>query len=275
MRFRFKAQYQQIERFLIRSNDIARICQSESEFRFHSIFRKTNSLEYIVFNGSVTENMPKFSFVCFLGIVVVAAFADGTSSAEFCISPALASANPFAHFPDCPDLRIFPRDRWLARPVVNPNAVQALQNAAFLVIHHSNTTECFTHGNCANQMRRLQSEHQTSGLNDIAYNFLITSSGAVYEGRGWKVQVDGPTAQGYVERSVSIALHGTFETILPRTAAMTAYESLVECGKMLQVFVGDEEPTVIGHRQIGLLNCPGTALYKYISTWPNFEPNPQ
>lgn len=170
---------------------------------------------------------------------------------------------------------MFTRRQWSARPVRDPNAIRTLQNATFVVIHHSNTTECFTHGNCQNQMRRLQSEHHAEGLNDIAYNFLITSRGAIYEGRGWNVQVDRPTATGFTDRTVSIAFHGTFESVLPPDLAMAAFDGLIECGRRLNVFVGDKNPRVITHRQLGRTNCPGVALYKYITTWPDFEPNPQ
>lgn len=37
---------------------------------------------------------------------------------------------------------------------------------------------------------------------------------------------------------------------------------------------GHIEPTykLVGHRQVRDTECPGTALFEEISTWPNFDP---
>lgn len=125
-------------------------------------------------------------------------------------------------------------------------------------------------------MRRLQREHIFAGLgiNDIAYNFLVTSSGAVYEGRGWRVQADTRTAPRFFDRSLSIAFHGTYDTQLPPDRAMAGYRALIECGKSLNVFPDNKNPVVITHRQLNRTDCPGTALFRYIMTWSDFEPSP-
>lgn len=180
----------------------------------------------------------------------------------------------FANVPhiDCP--RIFTRHQWAAKPPRNSTLIRTLLNAPFVVIHHTSTTECFAHGTCSQEIRRLQSDHIfAQGLNDIAYNFLITSSGAVYEGRGWYVQAEN--VPGFVDRSLSIAFHGTFETVLPPDKAMAAYRALIACGMELEVFPGNRNPKVITHRQLTAIACPGTALYRYILTWTDFEPNPK
>lgn len=108
--------------------------------------------------------------------------------------------------------------------------------------------------------------------NDIAFNFLITSSGAVYEGRGWNVQAE--SVPSFNDRSLSVAFHGTFDSVLPPARALTAYRALIACGRKLEVFPNNRNPKVITHRQLTARACPGTTLYRYILTWPDFEPNP-
>ena len=67
-----------------------------------------------------------------------------------------------------------------------------------------------------------------SGWSDIGYNFLISADGSVYEGRGWdKV---GAQASGWNSQSVGISMMGKFDSTLPTHAALSALDSLIECG---------------------------------------------
>lgn len=174
----------------------------------------------------------------------------------------------------CPT--IFVRRQWQARPPRNPNLDRPLRNAPFVVIHHTNTTECSTHASCANGIRRLQNQNTiVEGLNDIAYNFFITARGVVYEGRGWRTQAENQTAPGFLDRSLSIAFFGTFESQLPPARAMASYRALIECGRQMQIFPGNRNPRVIAHRQLRRTNCPGTSFLRYIMTWPEYDSNPK
>lgn len=125
-------------------------------------------------------------------------------------------------------------------------------------------------------MRTIQREQTLeAGYNDIAYNFLVTGSGAVYEGRGWKTRGDNRSAPGLIDRAMLIAFHGTFEGQLPRDRAFASFKALIKCGQRMNMF----EPNIIlryvAHRQLtNTTACPGTALYKYMMSWPEFDPNP-
>lgn len=63
------------------------------------------------------------------------------------------------------------------------------------------------------------------GWDDIAYNFLIGSDGAVYVGRGWDKQ--GAHSKGYNQKSVCIAFIGTFSEIVPPKAQLVAGNYLI------------------------------------------------
>lgn len=161
---------------------------------------------------------------------------------------------------------------WAAKNPRNPNLVRPLVNATVVVIHHTNTTECFTHV-CQNQLRRIQNDHRAAGYNDIAYNFVVTAGGLVYEGRGWKTQGETSSAPGLINRALIIAFHGTFEIQLPRERAMASFRALIKCGQYLDLL--GKNVRYIAHRQLNKnTSSPGTALYRYMMTWPNFEPNP-
>lgn len=152
----------------------------------------------------------------------------------------------------------------------------ALLIPRFIVVHHTRTFDCHTHGSCQNEMRRIQNSHFAKRFNDIAYNFMVTASGVVYEGRGWYTQGETPSAPGLITRALLIAFHGTFDHQLPTARAMAAFRALIKCGKKMQVFGENGNPRIVGHRQLlATTSCPGTALYRYLMTWPEFESNPK
>lgn len=170
---------------------------------------------------------------------------------------------------------IFKRRNWAAKQPRNSNLVRPLVNASVIVVHHTNTLECFTHGPCQNEMRTMQNEHMNHGYNDIAYNFVVMGNGRVYKGRGWKTQGEHQSAPGLIHRALIVAMHGTFETQLPGDRALASFDALIKCGQQMKLFAGDENPKIVAHRQLTPnTGCPGTTFYKYIMTWPDFESNP-
>lgn len=124
-------------------------------------------------------------------------------------------------------------------------------------------------------MRGLQSDHLAAGYNDIAYNFAVMPNGLVYEGRGWKTRGDNLSAPGIADRAMVIALQGKYDIYLPRERALASYRALIKCGQRMNVFGRNRRLRTVAHRQLKKnISCPGTALYRYIMTWSDFEPNP-
>ncbi len=135
----------------------------------------------------------------------------------------------------------------------------------------------------------------TQGWGDIGYNFLIDSSGRIYEGRHARAYAPGeiPTsedlagngvrpaqAKGFNEGSTGIAMLGTFSTQLPTVAARTSLEKLIAwiadrhalnptaSHTYVNPVLGTSKwlPTIAGHRDVNQTDCPGAALYAYLPT---------
>lgn len=59
-----------------------------------------------------------------------------------------------------------------------------------VIILHTDGPQCFDFDTCTARVKSIQQQHidRPSIANDIGYNFLISSEGVVYEGRGWLTQ---------------------------------------------------------------------------------------
>lgn len=128
------------------------------------------------------------------------------------------------------------------------------------------------------------------GWGDLGYNYLIDEAGHIYEGRHARAYASGETpteedlagngvrgahAKSYNDGTIGIAVLGTFDTQLPTAAAQASLQKLIawqaerhgisptgsstytnpETG--LQKFL----PNIVGHRNVGNTDCPGTLLY--------------
>ena len=58
-------------------------------------------------------------------------------------------------------------------------------------------------------------------------------------------------------------------THTPRTAALDAVKALIQCG--ISKGKISHSYALFGHRDVGSTDCPGTALYNLIGTWPRFH----
>jgi hypothetical protein len=63
-----------------------------------------------------------------------------------------------------------------------------------------------------------------------------------------------------------------FSDRLPNAAALQALRDLITCSIGLNRLMSNY--TLLGHRQAKDTLCPGEALYKEITTWPHWKPNP-
>jgi hypothetical protein len=122
-------------------------------------------------------------------------------------------------------------------------------------------------------VRGIQNFHMDArAWNDIAYSFLVSPAGNVYEGRGWGVAhaANGDAASN--RSTISICLLGAFSTSLPTVAAVNAARDLMASS-------GLSDLPVKGHRDYKSTSCPGSALYARLTdlsvwsaglvpTWP-------
>jgi hypothetical protein len=135
------------------------------------------------------------------------------------------------------------------------------------------------------------------GWGDMGYNFLIDSAGHIYEGRHARNYASGQLhneedlagnvargahAKGYNSGSLGIVLLGTFDTVLPTTAARTSLEKLLawESGRhginptTASTYTNPDLGTskflnhISGHRNVNATDCPGSMFY---ATFPGLR----
>ncbi len=155
--------------------------------------------------------------------------------------------------------------------------------AAF--VHHTVNNNDYTRDEAPDVVLAICLFHRnTNGWNDIGYNFLVDRFGTLYEGRagGTDAPVVGAHAVGYNAQSTGIANLGTFTEERQSPAAIRSLAALIRwklplhgaptTGTVNLVSTGGSTnrypagrtvhlQRVIGHRDTGATECPGTALY--------------
>ncbi|XP_030074941.1 peptidoglycan recognition protein 1 [Microcaecilia unicolor] len=163
----------------------------------------------------------------------------------------------------CPP--IISRAKWGAR---STRCNQSLgRNLPYVFIHHTAGSSCNSLSTCCAQLKGIQNYHIGKKWCDIAYNFLISADGSVYEGRGWSSV--GTHTSGYNSKSIAISFIGDFMKYAPTNAALYAAKSLISCA-VSRGFVSSAH-TLKGHRNVNPTSCPGDLLYNAIKTWPSFR----
>lgn len=146
-----------------------------------------------------------------------------------------------------------PRDAWDARP-----AKQVVK------LDPSKVTKFFVHHTTGSQrppfawMRSIQDFHMDGrGWHDIAYSFLISSDGTLFEGRGWDRQ--GGHTKGHNSSSVAVAYLGDGREPVPEEALVAIRDLADEAdrrfGRKLQR---------LGHKDVGATACPGHVLHAWV-----------
>ncbi|XP_075164267.1 peptidoglycan-recognition protein LC-like isoform X3 [Haematobia irritans] len=163
-------------------------------------------------------------------------------------------------------LCLIERDIWRGRPQKNKLDPQKLPLHR-VVIAHTASEPCDSLPTCRERVRVIQDYHMDSiHWDDIGYNFLISSDGRVYVGRGWDDV--GAVVKGFNYDSVGIAFIGTFVKDKPTEAQLNACRLLLEEGVRLKKLVPDY--ILNGARQLSPTESPGEALYKIIRRWPHW-----
>jgi hypothetical protein len=106
-------------------------------------------------------------------------------------------------------------------------------------------------------LRGIQDFHMgpSRGWNDIAYNYVITKAGRVYEGRGYEVV--GAHAPRFNTRGIGICFAGNGEKPL-NDKQLAAYVSLI---KRLQT-KGANIVATKAHGDVYPTSCPGVGIRK-------------
>ncbi|XP_037936749.1 peptidoglycan-recognition protein LC isoform X3 [Teleopsis dalmanni] len=164
-------------------------------------------------------------------------------------------------------LRFLKRDKWSTRPPSGTLDKLKLPSHR-VIISHTATSVCEDMENCVQTLKNIQAFHMDSqNWSDIGYNFLISSDGLVYEGRGWDNV--GAHTKGYNFDSVGVSFIGTFNTIEPTKKQLNAAKLLIEDGFRRKKLATNYH--VYGARQFGATESPGNTLYNIIKSWPNWS----
>ena len=193
---------------------------------------------------------------------------------------------------------IKPRSAWAPGGwVKNPGCTAApiaMKQISFAVVHHTVNANDYTQSQVPGILAGIYRYHtQSMGWCDIAYNFLVDRFGQAWQGRSGDIDqaVMGGHAKGFNSDSVGIALLGQFEpgavpaAVKPSTAMITTLESVLAwklsihgidpLGSVSVVSNGSPKypagkrvtiPTIIGHRDVGLTDCPGGNVYSLLPT---------
>ncbi len=146
------------------------------------------------------------------------------------------------------------RADWGARPP-KTTPQQITTPTPELWLHHTASSD-----GEASTVRAIQRYHQdVRKWNDIAYSYLISGSGTVYEGVG--AGILGTHTKGHNSISHAICVLGNYNLTNPTEASLTSVVGLLQHGHE-QGWWPDH--LTGGHRDVGSTSCPGNNLYPLI-----------
>lgn len=139
-----------------------------------------------------------------------------------------------------------------------------------IVVHHTSGAQPQTPDEAVAYLRSIYFFHAiTRGWGDIGYNYVIDPFGNVYEGRAGGPRVVGAHAANFNIGSIGISVLGNYNEVDVTPAAKRALVALVHelsaqegidptgSGDFRLHFM----PNVIGHRDVGQTDCPGSVLW--------------
>jgi len=208
----------------------------------------------------------------------------GTSPADV---PASAPAGAAQANPAMP--RYIRRAGWGADESIRTCSADYGSTTSALVVHHTDGTNTYTAAESASIVRGIYAFHvQGRGWCDIGYNALVDKYGQIFEGRagGMDLPVIGAHTGGFNTDTWGVSVLGTYSTVAPSSAAMSALTTLfawresafyrrADSTSVLTSRGGGSlypdgqkvtEPFIIGHRDLWPTSCPGNAFYAQLGS---------
>src|SRR4051812_12277396 len=223
------------------------------------------------------------------GAAAAGALATSATTIEGIVGaePAMAARRQDLSWPIPP---IITRAEWGAAEHLRKAAPDYDTRVEKLVIHHTVTPNGPAHPDAV--VRSIMAFHTSREYIDIAYNFLIDEHGHIYEGRWarnyprgvahttesrWHRQVRGAHALRFNNRSIGIALLGTFTHATPPPPMLHALIELLawKCARWAIDPLGHSNyvdslghhhamANIVGHRDTYETLCPGGAAERVI-----------
>ncbi|MGH9457662.1 MAG: N-acetylmuramoyl-L-alanine amidase [Thermoanaerobaculia bacterium] len=175
-------------------------------------------------------------------------------------------------------LRVRSRVEWGCPDGAGARWKPAYTRVTHAVVHHTAGANDLPDWDA--EVRNIWHYHTvTRGWGDIGYNYLITPTGVVYEGRAGGLGAIGAHFSCRNTNTVGIAILGTYSNGIPRTEALDALTRLV--GALTSLHGIDPDafaihapttlllPVIPGHRDANssgcsTTECPGDALYSWL-----------
>jgi hypothetical protein len=179
------------------------------------------------------------------------------------------------------------RATWGARPM---NGTPSYGSTLKLgVVHHSASANTYNPGDVPGILRGIQAYHMDSnGWSDIGYNFVVDRFGTAWEGRAGGINLlpVGAHAAGFNTNTTGVMVLGTFSADAPTPASLQTVGDLLGWKMWLHgtdpstpavsytsggspkfaAGVTVTLPRIIGHRDVGLTDCPGQLLWNALDT---------
>lgn len=157
------------------------------------------------------------------------------------------------------DFYLVARSRWGGSAAGN----QISGPVNHVVVHHTFLPDPPCGGSLEDEIeivRRIETAHKTNGWAGIGYTFLVSPTGRVFEGRGWRRT--GAHSPGNNSSSIGLCfmMDGTRKP--PTNAAWEAAIELLKEAVRLGHLTSDY--TVTGHREHQNTACPGDAVFPLI-----------
>ena len=188
--------------------------------------------------------------------------------------------------PARPVPKMITRAGWGANESIVRAAPSYTGPAEVFFVHHTATGNGYSCADSPAIVRGIQAyQVRTKGWDDIGYNFLVDKCGTIFEGRGGGVgrNVLGAHTMGFNTDASAIAVIGTYDSGGVSPAVRTAIATVAAYklgaagnppdGKVVYVSGGSNKyakgrPVTLfrisGHRDAGLTDCPGGALYRQL-----------
>jgi N-acetylmuramoyl-L-alanine amidase len=185
-----------------------------------------------------------------------------------------------------PPATIVSRAQWKADERIRSRAIDFDATVEKIVVHHTGTSS--SEPDWPREVRAIYRSTVARGYRDVPYHWLIDPNGLVYEGR-WARRVTagafptgedargrsvrGGHAKSYNERTIGVALLGTFDDHRPTDAAFDALIAVIawKCSRWKIDPVGATPyrlndgtrqvvPNICPHRRVRATACPGRVV---------------
>jgi len=181
---------------------------------------------------------------------------------------------------------IRPRSDWGARGPANQ--VNSASELKLAVVHHSATGNDYSQAEVPAVIRSIQAYHMDSNRwSDIGYNFIVDKFGGIWEGRDGSLNRNsiGAHAEGFNTSSVGVVALGQYSAASASGPQLNSIAEVISwkfasagidpnsrinftSGGSSSIAAGQvvNLPRVVGHRDVGSTECPGSNLYSALGS---------